>query len=161
MTLSPKAWKKAPPVPDSGEDSGDDIRRVPIGEFAAEFDSTPRTVRFYEELRLLTPRRKNGRRLYDKRDRVRMKLLLRGRRLGFSFGEIREVLDAYDAFRDGGATQARKLLGILQSKREHLDERAQEIDAMRAEIANTEKLCRATLARPAQKSARKNRSKKK
>ena len=123
-----------------------DPRPVPIGEFAAEFDSTPRTVRFYEELRLLTPRRQNGRRLYDSRDRVRMKLLLRGRRLGFSFDEIREVLDAYDAFRDGGATQARKLLAILKSKRAQLDERAGEIEMMRIEISNTESLCRSTLA---------------
>ena len=140
MPVASKPNKKTPSAADSGSGC-----RVPIGQFAAEFDSTTRTVRFYEELRLLTPRRKNGRRLYDKRDRVRMKLLLRGRRLGFSFDEIREVLDAYDAFRDGGATQARKLLAILQSKREYLDERMQEIDAMRAEIANTEKLCRATL----------------
>ena len=143
MAPNPKTGKKASSAPDSGADG--DLSRVPIGRFAAEFDSTPRTVRFYEELRLLTPRRKNGRRLYDKRDRVRMKLLLRGRRLGFSFDEIREVLDAYDAFRDGGATQARKLLAILRSKREYLDEHMREIDAMRAEIANTEKLCRATL----------------
>lgn len=128
--------------------SAADDRRVPIGEFAAEFDATPRTVRFYEELRLLTPRRKNGRRLYDKRDRVRMKLLLRGRRLGFSFDEIRETLDAYDAFRDGGETQARKLLAILQSKRSRLDERAREIEMTRMEIASVEKLCRAALARP-------------
>ena len=69
MTVNPKAWKKAAPAPDAGEDAGEEFRRVPIGEFAAEFDSTPRTVRFYEELRLLTPRRKNGRRLYDKRER--------------------------------------------------------------------------------------------
>ena len=137
-----------------------DSRPVPIGEFAAEFDTTPRTVRFYEELRLLTPRRKNGRRLYDARDRVRMKLLLRGRRLGFAFDEIREVLDAYNAFRDGGATQARKLLALLKSKREHLEERAGEIEAMRAEIANTEKLCRATLGRSARKPAKPARKKK-
>ena len=130
-----------------------DPRPVPIGEFAAEFGATPRAVRFYEELRLLTPRRKNGRRLYDARDRVRMKLLLRGRRLGFSFDEIREVLDAYDAFRDGGETQARKLLAILKSKRERLDERAREIETMRSEIADAEKVCRAALPRPARKRA--------
>ena len=70
-----------------------------ISELAGEFGITPRTIRYYEEVGLLQSHRQsmNHQRLYDDRDRVRLKLILRGKRLGFSLGEIKEMIDLYDA----------------------------------------------------------------
>ena len=130
-----------------------------IGELAEEADVTPRTIRFYEELGLLSPARVNGRRYYGKRELVRLKLALRGRRLGFSFGEIREVFDIYDSIADGKKRQIEKMLEILDAKQSALEERAQEIDAMLGEIAMVRKRCKQSLAEMKRK--RKARKKKK
>lgn len=66
-----------------------------ISEMCAEFDVTPRTLRFYEYKELLQPRREGQKRLFTKRDKARLKLILRGKRFGFSLDEIRELLDLY------------------------------------------------------------------
>ena len=68
-----------------------------IGLLAREFDVTTRTIRFYEDQGLLSPRRRGQTRLFDQRDRTRLKLILRGKRLGFSLSEINEIVDMYDA----------------------------------------------------------------
>ncbi|NIW86644.1 MAG: MerR family transcriptional regulator, partial [Gammaproteobacteria bacterium] len=68
-----------------------------IGDLAREFDVTPRTIRFYEDQGLLSPARSGQNRVYTARDRTRLKLILRGKRLGFSLSEIRDILDLYDA----------------------------------------------------------------
>ena len=71
-----------------------------IGDLAREFDVTLRAIRFYEDEGLLAPRREGSRRVYSKRDRVRLKLILRGKRLGFSLAEVREMLELYDSAPD-------------------------------------------------------------
>lgn len=67
-----------------------------ISELAREFNVTTRTIRFYEDKGLLTPERQGQRRVYSPRDRVRLRLIMRGKRLGFSLDEIREMIDLYD-----------------------------------------------------------------
>ena len=68
-----------------------------IGELATEFGVTTRTIRFYEDQGLLAPKRQGRNRVYDRRDRTRLKLALRGKRLGFALSEIREILDLFDS----------------------------------------------------------------
>lgn len=67
-----------------------------IAELAREFNVTTRTIRFYEDKELLTPERQGQRRVFSPRDRVRLRLIMRGKRLGFSLDEIREMIDMYD-----------------------------------------------------------------
>ena len=116
-----------------------------IGEVAALFDLTTRTIRFYEEMRLITPKRIGNRRIYSAGECVRLKLILRGKRLNFSFDEIREVLDLYRSIKKGKILQIRRLMEILGEKRAALDVQEQDIRAMRAEIESVEKLCQETL----------------
>ena len=71
-----------------------------IGELAAEFDVTPRAIRFYEDEGLLAPRRDGQRRIYTPRERTRLKLTLRGKRLGLTLSEIRDLIDMYEPGRD-------------------------------------------------------------
>jgi DNA-binding transcriptional MerR regulator len=98
-------------------------QRVGISELAEAFDITPRTLRYYEELGLLTPERKGAHRYYTKRDQVRLKLILRGRRLGFGLGEIREMLDLYDVDR----TEVTQLREVLHKGRQRIAEVEQQI----------------------------------
>lgn len=80
-----------------------------IGDLAQEFEVTPRTLRFYEDRGLLAPRRRGSTRLYSRRDRGRLKLILMGKKVGFSLDEIREMLSLYD-LKDGQVTQLRVAL---------------------------------------------------
>ena len=107
-----------------------------IGELAADFDTTLRTIRFYEDRGLLAPERRGVQRVFHPRDRVRLQLILRGKRLGFSLGEIASILDMYDD-QPGEAGQLRYLLSdiadrraSLLRKRRDLDEALQELDAL-------------------------------
>lgn len=109
------------------------------------FDLTARTLRFYEEMALIKPQRIGTRRIYHHRDCVRLKLIIRGRRLNFSFDEIREVLDLYSSIGKGRVLQIQRLQEILREKRLILDEQEEEIRLMRSEIANVESLCRAAI----------------
>ena len=77
--------------------SKDESRTFSISELAREFDVTTRSIRFYEDQGLLNPTRQGQTRIYSRQDRVRLKLTLRGKRLGFSLAEIRELFDLYDA----------------------------------------------------------------
>ncbi len=97
-----------------------------IREMCEAFDVTPRTLRFYESKELLIPIRDGTRRLFTRRDRARLKLILRGKRFGFSLEEIRQLLDLYD--RDG--TQEVQLLRTYQVARERLDQ----MERQRAEL---------------------------
>jgi DNA-binding transcriptional MerR regulator len=83
-----------------------------ITELAREFDITPRAIRYYEDQGLISPERAGQNRVYSKRDRTRLKLTLRGRRLGLSLAEIRELIDLYDVGRDQ-RTQLSKFLAVL------------------------------------------------
>jgi DNA-binding transcriptional MerR regulator len=91
-----------------------------ITELAREFDITPRAIRYYEDQGLISPERAGQNRVYSKRDRTRLKLTLRGRRLGLSLAEIRELIDMYDVGRDQ-RTQLSKFLAVLDRQRAALE----------------------------------------
>lgn len=116
-----------------------------IGELAREFDVTARAIRFYEAEGLLAPRREGQRRIYTARDRTRLKLTLRGKRLGLALSEIREIVDMYDAGGDE-RPQLEKFVAALQAHRQQLEQQRADIEAQLAEIAQFEKRCRKRLA---------------
>ncbi|MCC2113582.1 MAG: MerR family DNA-binding transcriptional regulator [Hyphomicrobiales bacterium] len=107
-----------------------------IGDLAREFDITLRTLRFYEDRGLLNPRRQGQQRLYSRRDRARLDLILRGKRVGFSLNEIKEMLDLYD-LRDGQVTQMRVALGKFQDRISALRRQKQDIEEAIVELERT------------------------
>jgi DNA-binding transcriptional MerR regulator len=98
-----------------------------IGELSREFGVTLRTIRFYEDKGLLSPRRQGMTRLYSRRDRARLKLILLGKRVGFSLVEIGDMLDLYD-LKDGQTTQLRVALGKFDQQITFLESQRAEID---------------------------------
>jgi DNA-binding transcriptional MerR regulator len=115
-----------------------------IGELASEFDVTPRAIRFYEAEGLLAPRRDGQRRIYTPRDRTRLKLTLRGKRLGLTLSEIRDLIDMYEPGRDE-RPQLERFLAVLQAHRAELERQREDIEAQLAEIAAFEKRTRKQL----------------
>ena len=113
-----------------------------IGELAREFDVTLRTIRFYEDEGLLSPRRRGQARIFSPRDRIRLKLVLRGKRLGFSIGEIREIIDLYDR-PPGEAGQLRLFLAKIAERCAALEQQRAEIGAALSELRQIERSCRA------------------
>ncbi len=105
-----------------------------IGDLSREFDVTPRAIRFYEDQGLLAPRRDGQRRIYSLRDRTRLKLTLRGKRLGLTLSEVRELVDMYEPGRDQ-RPQLERFLAVLQSHRDALETQRADIEAQLAEIA--------------------------
>lgn len=128
----------ASPASDRFNTAGE--REFSISELAAEFDVTARAIRFYEDKGLVSPRRDGQRRIYSPRDRVRLILILRGKRLGFSLREIQEILDLYDA-EPGEAGQLRHLLGKVQERRISLARQREDIDSILHEIDRLEQQC--------------------
>jgi DNA-binding transcriptional MerR regulator len=116
-----------------------------ITELATEFGVTTRTMRHYEEQGLLSPRREGTSRLFSNRDRVRLKLALRGKRLGFSLAEIRELFDLYDQTRDE-QQQLQEFIARLERRRAMLEQQREDIEVMLNEIAFFENQCRKLLA---------------
>lgn len=120
-----------------------------IGDLAKEFDLTTRAMRFYEDMGLLQPERTGpgGRsRVYSARDRTRLRLTLRAKRLGLSLSEAKEIIDLYDSPRDTGA-QLRKFLEVLGQHRARLEEQMADLQANLEEIREHEQEARALLAR--------------
>jgi DNA-binding transcriptional MerR regulator len=120
-----------------------------ISDLAREFDLTTRAIRFYEDMGLLQPERTGpgGRnRIYSPRDRTRLKLTLRAKRLGLSLTEAKDIIDMYDSPRDTGP-QLRKFLTILAQHRQQLEEQMAELQANLEEVRTHEKEARALLAR--------------
>jgi DNA-binding transcriptional MerR regulator len=117
-----------------------------IGDLAREFDVTPRAIRFYEDQDLLAPQRAGQRRIYHKRDYVRLKLILRGKRLGLSLSEVREMLDLYDDRGKDEKAQLTRFLDSLVERREQLERQRADIDEMLGEIGVFETQCRKLLA---------------
>ena len=124
-----------------------------IGDLAKEFDLTTRAIRFYEDMGLLEPQREGtgGRtRTYSARDRARLKLTLRAKRLGLSLTEAKEIIDLYESPRDSGA-QLQKFLQVLAEHRQQLEERMQDIqltlDEVRAQEKEAQQLLRKLGAR--------------
>ncbi|AMD01098.1 MerR family transcriptional regulator [Halomonas chromatireducens] len=122
-------------------------RTYSIGELARMFEVTPRTIRFYEQEGLLAPERRGQTRIYHEKDRVRLKLTLRGKRLGFSLAEIREVIEMYDAMPDGNARQLKRLLEILSDKRTNMERQLEDIRLMQRELDDVEMRARDVLKR--------------
>jgi DNA-binding transcriptional MerR regulator len=116
-----------------------------IGELAREFDVTTRAIRFYEAEGLLTPRREGQRRIYTPRDRTRLKLTLRGKRLGLTLSEIRDLIDMYEPGEDQ-RPQLERFLAVLEAHKDALQRQREDIDAQLAEIAAFEKRVRKQLA---------------
>ncbi|MBS28652.1 MAG: MerR family transcriptional regulator [Alphaproteobacteria bacterium] len=98
-----------------------------ISDLAREFRVTPRTIRYYEAEGLITPGRDGQRRIYSGRDRVRLALVLRGKRLGFSLAEAKEIIDLYSA-PQGEAFQLRTLVEKLDEKRALLEDKRRDLD---------------------------------
>jgi len=98
-----------------------------IGELASEFDVTSRALRLYEESELLTPRREGTKRIYSERDRVRLRLILRGKRLGWTLAEVKETFDLYDSSNAGEEAQLTLLLSKLDERRKFLKMQQQDI----------------------------------
>jgi DNA-binding transcriptional MerR regulator len=115
-----------------------------IGELAREFDVTPRAIRFYETEGLLAPRRDGQRRIYTPRDRTRLKLTLRGKRLGLTLSEIRDLIDMYEPGRDERA-QLERFLAVLETHKAALERQREDVAAQLAEIAAFEKKVRKQL----------------
>lgn len=104
-----------------------------ISDMCAAFDVTPRTLRFYEAKELLSPRRLGTRRLFTKRDRARLTLILRGKRFGFSLEDIRQLLDLYD--RDGSQeTQLLRTYELARVRLAQMEQQRTELDEAIAEL---------------------------
>ena len=116
-----------------------------ISELAAEFGLTLRTVRHYEDVGLLTPERRGTTRVFHSRDRTRLRLILRGKRLGFSLPEIRTIVNMYDE-QPGEAGQLQYLLDQIAVRRGELDQLRRDIDETMVELADVEARCREDLA---------------
>jgi len=117
-----------------------------ISELAREFEVTPRAIRFYEDQGLISPRRDGQRRIYTPRDRTRLKLTLRGKRLGLTLSEIRELIDMYEPGRDE-RPQLERFLAELESHKKDLIQQRADIEAQLSEIQTFEKRVRKQLKR--------------
>jgi DNA-binding transcriptional MerR regulator len=118
-----------------------------ITELAREFDLTPRAIRFYEDQGLISPKREGagGRtRVYSARERTRLKLTLRGKRLGLTLSEIKDLVDMYESPKDSNA-QLKRFLAVLAQHRETLEQQREDIEVMLEEISAHEADCRRLL----------------
>lgn len=119
-----------------------------ISQLAQEFDVTTRTIRFYEDQGLLEPQRAGQRRIYSRRDRVRLMLILRGKRIGLSLLEIRELFDLYDAA-SNDEPQLREFIRILSRKEQQLQEQLDDIRVVLGEISQIRSQCEKALGKQA------------
>jgi DNA-binding transcriptional MerR regulator len=115
-----------------------------IGELAREFGVTTRAIRFYEDCGLLDPERAGRNRVYSARDRTRLKLTLRGKRLGLKLAEVKELVDMYESRRDTGP-QLRRFLGVLARHRSQLEQRLGDLQTTLAEVLAQESEARRLL----------------
>jgi DNA-binding transcriptional MerR regulator len=122
-----------------------DDERWTITDLADEFGLTLRTLRHYEDVGLLTPERRGTTRVFHARDRTRLRLILRGRRLGFSLPEIRTIVNMYDE-QPGEAGQLQYLLDQIEVRRGELDQLRRDIDETMVELDHVEARCREDLA---------------
>lgn len=111
-----------------------------ISELAQEFDVTPRTIRYYEDEGLITPAREGQTRIYSHKDKIRLKLTLRGKRLGFSLAEIRELFDLYDTDKTS-RTQLHSMIQIIEARRHSLRQQLEDIQMVMAELEVAEQRC--------------------
>lgn len=112
-----------------------------INELSREFDITPRSIRFYEDEGLLFPTRRGQTRIYSKQDRVRLKLILRGKRLGFALAEIRELFVLYDATSKNNDKQLQAMIAKVHEKQAVLEQQLQDLRIVQEELRNAEARC--------------------
>src|SRR6187399_2051773 len=153
-------WYRGPATVPHGRDTGNTgmtraavpaaERTYSISDLAHEFALTTRAIRFYEDQRMIAPERRGTARVYRERERVRLKLILRGKRLGLSLTEIRELLDLYEVARNERA-QLSKFVDMLGERRARLLQQKEDIDAVLAEIEGVERDCRRRLKDEARK----------
>ncbi|WP_281646309.1 MerR family DNA-binding transcriptional regulator [Parendozoicomonas sp. Alg238-R29] len=124
--------------------SSDKSQTYSISDLAREFDITPRTIRFYEEQGLLAPTRRGQVRIYSPGDRVRLKLILRGKRLGFTLEESRALFDLYDPG-SGNRRQLKTMLATIASHRTNLTQQLHDIQVMMIELDESEARCNQAL----------------
>jgi DNA-binding transcriptional MerR regulator len=117
-----------------------------ISDLAREFGITPRTIRFWEDQGILAPEREGSKRVFTRRDRARLKMALRGKRLGLSLAEIKDLIGMY-ASTDDETPQLVECLRVMSSRRQALEQQREDIEAMLAEIGQFENLCQQELAR--------------
>ena len=115
-----------------------------ITEMADEFGVTLRTIRHYEDVGLITPERRGTTRVFHARDRIRLRLILRGKRLGFSLPEIRTIVNMYDE-QPGEAGRLQYLLDQIDVRRSELEQLRRDIDETMTELAHVEQRCREDL----------------
>jgi DNA-binding transcriptional MerR regulator len=111
-----------------------------IGDLSREFGVTTRTIRFYEDQGLLSPTRDGQNRIYEVGDRVRLKLVLRGKRLGFSLKEIKKLIELYDA-PEGEGAQLRSFVGKIRARRSELSAQKDDIEHVLDELDALEQRC--------------------
>ncbi|MCL7928779.1 MerR family transcriptional regulator [Halomonas llamarensis] len=129
-----------------------------ISELANEFDVTTRSIRFYEDQELLHPSRRGQTRVYSSKDRVRLKLILRGKRLGFSLAEIRELFELWDETRSGSEKQLHLMLSKVSERRAALEQQMKDITMVQLELESAEIRCRQALEELHQKPDEEGRS---
>lgn len=117
-----------------------------IAELARDFGVTLRTLRHYEDVGLLSPERRGTTRVFHHRDRIRLELILRGKRLGFTLPEIATIVDMYDD-QPGEAGQLQYLIDQIDVRRDELEQRRRDIDDTLAELAEVEARCRDDLTK--------------
>ncbi|TBU72175.1 MerR family transcriptional regulator [Phytopseudomonas daroniae] len=111
-----------------------------ISDLAHELGVTTRTIRFYEEQGMLAPERRGQERIYSGRDRVTLMLILRGKRIGFSLAECKQLIDLYDPF-GGNRKQLDHFLDKIAERREHLARQMLDIQQMQRELDTAEQRC--------------------
>ncbi len=133
------------PAPAVAEASPTPAATFTIGELAREFDLTTRAIRFYEDCGLLSPQRSGRNRVYTARDRSRLKLTLRGKRLGLTLAEVKDLVDMYESPRDT-LPQLKKFLVVLGAHRAQLEQQMADLQATLEEVRAHEKEARRLLA---------------
>ena len=120
--------------------------RFAISDLAREFGITPRTIRFWEDQGILAPEREGRNRVFTRRDRARLKMALRGKRLGLSLAEIKDLIGMYSGTEDE-TPQLIECLRVMSKRREALQQQREDIEAMLADILQFERQCEQELLR--------------
>ncbi|MBM7073295.1 MerR family transcriptional regulator [Shewanella sp. OPT22] len=116
-----------------------------ISDLSKEFDITTRSIRFYEDQGLLKPQRRGQTRVYNLKDKVRLKLILRGKRLGFSLAETRRLFEMYDADKSS-TSQLDTMIELIEEKKAALQQQMDDIKVVLMELNSAEQQCRASLS---------------
>lgn len=158
MAAVPRPKKTtAAPAGDAAAGRAEPAPTFTITELAQEFDITPRAIRFYEDVGLLEPARAGRNRVYTHRDRTRLKLTLRGKRLGLSLQEVKQLVDMYESGSDE-RPQLEAFLVVLGDHRRQLEQQLEDIQVTLAEIEQHEARCRSLIHAGKPSSARRPRA---